>query len=734
MALTLLATNNAESTLASAISATDTSLIVSAGTGAEFPDAVAGESYFKLTLTDAATGSQVEIVNVTAKAGDIFTIERAQEGTLARAWAANDMVANMMTADTLNVIADFAKQASDSAEEAQGYALSASEFGDNKSTFADTAAGLAATTSGQYFRVPQGTGNVLAFRYYKNNSGVAQEVAEYPGQGSITNTIREFPTLAAAQADADAGNIPVGSTAYYRSADDATLAIEVINTAGTLQPTGRQMPSTWIFAGVRFLSGYGDEKFVIIGTDYQVLEYGDDSDRMRDAGADIKYGYGIPGKPLSVMGSDNQMASFLTTDSLEDAGCSILKGYSSSPFAILGSDDQLLLPGSGGSQAASSLPETGLLDYMIAMQERAYTGGYLTIFCQGDSLTAGTGGLGAIDAMYSLFAANLGHGGIGYFAPSNANTASRDLLNMELVYTGWVDNQTYGKKCAPLSFALVPWAGRTNLFFRVKDASRSNPIYQHDVVEVGFTGTGDAGTSSQFRFRATDRNDDGSTGPAGSGEWQTATIPNNPEGSETITIVRVEGLGPNSGRFALEIEPPASGQAGYPALISFNCINSAGGVRVIRYARGGATFQYFLNQTASYQQYWIQYFQPDVAFINLGENDYALSDTNFLNGYSAIVERVQSAMPKLPIFLERWYSDNHIKRESVFDNIQSTYKMLGFNVRDLIKNSNFAFQNGYAYSTTNPADPHPNARGARIIGAYQAKRVLLNYAVQSLRK
>ncbi|WP_366214983.1 hypothetical protein [Klebsiella pneumoniae] len=243
MALTLLATNNAESTLASAISATDTSLIVSAGTGAEFPDAVAGESYFKLTLTDAATGSQVEIVNVTAKSGDIFTIERAQEGTLARAWAANDMVANMMTADTLNVIADFAKQASDSAEEAQGYALSASEFGDNKSTFADTAAGLAATTSGQYFRVPQGTGNVLAFRYYKNNSGVAQEVAEYPGQGSITNTIREFPTLAAAQADADAGNILPGSTAFYRSPDDSALAIEVINNAGTLEPTGVKIPS-----------------------------------------------------------------------------------------------------------------------------------------------------------------------------------------------------------------------------------------------------------------------------------------------------------------------------------------------------------------------------------------------------------------------------------------------------------------------------------------------------------
>lgn len=544
---------------------------------------------------------------------------------------------------------------------------------------------------------------------------------------------RQYATLAAAQADI--ANIPVGSTTYYRSPDNSALAIEVMNVSGTLQPTGRQMPSMFTFAGVRFLRGYGTDEFVIIGTDYQVLEYGADSDRLRDAGADIKYGYGLPGKPLAVIGTDGEMTSFLTSDSLQDAGVSILRGYASSPFAVLGADNQLLLMGSGGSSASSALPETGLLDYLIAMQERAYTGGYLVILCgPGDSLSAGTGGLGAIDAMYSLFAAQLGHGGIGYFAPSNDNTASRDLLNMELVYSGWVDNQTYGKKCGPLNFALVPWTGRTNLFFRVKDASRSNPIYQHDVVEVGFTGTGDAGTSSQFRFRATDRNDDGSIGPAGSGEWQTATVANNPEGSETITIVRVKGLGPGTGRYSLEIEPPASGQAGYPAIVSFNCINSAGGVRVIRYARGGATAAYHLNQTASYQKYWMQYFAPDLVFINLGENDYALTDSEFLTSYSAIVERVQDALPGVPVFLERWYSDNHIKRDAVFDVIQAKYGMLGFNVRDLIRNSNFAFQNGYAYSTTNPADPHPNARGARIIGAYQAKRALLNYAVQSLRK
>ncbi|QPW09197.1 hypothetical protein [Klebsiella quasipneumoniae] len=52
---------------------------------------------------------------------------------------------------------------------------------------------------------------------------------------------RQYMTLAAAQADIV--NIPVGSTTYYRSPDDSALAIEVINNAGTLQPTGRKMPS-----------------------------------------------------------------------------------------------------------------------------------------------------------------------------------------------------------------------------------------------------------------------------------------------------------------------------------------------------------------------------------------------------------------------------------------------------------------------------------------------------------
>ncbi|MDU6133149.1 MAG: hypothetical protein E6639_26155, partial [Klebsiella pneumoniae] len=52
---------------------------------------------------------------------------------------------------------------------------------------------------------------------------------------------KQYATLAAAQADI--ANIPVESTTYYRSPDDSALAIEVINTAGTLTATGRKIPA-----------------------------------------------------------------------------------------------------------------------------------------------------------------------------------------------------------------------------------------------------------------------------------------------------------------------------------------------------------------------------------------------------------------------------------------------------------------------------------------------------------
>lgn len=84
-------TNNASTTLSSAITAGSTTLIVSTGTGALFP-VLSGGNVFRGTLVDAATQTLREIVQVTATAGDTFTITRAQEGTTARAYNAGDIL------------------------------------------------------------------------------------------------------------------------------------------------------------------------------------------------------------------------------------------------------------------------------------------------------------------------------------------------------------------------------------------------------------------------------------------------------------------------------------------------------------------------------------------------------------------------------------------------------------------------------------------------------------------
>lgn len=71
-------------------------------------------------------------------------------------------------------------------------------------------------------------------------SQAGESVVEKTRQNLIPLS-RQYMTLEAAQADI--ANIPEGSATYYRSPDDTALAIEVINNAGTLEATGRSMPS-----------------------------------------------------------------------------------------------------------------------------------------------------------------------------------------------------------------------------------------------------------------------------------------------------------------------------------------------------------------------------------------------------------------------------------------------------------------------------------------------------------
>jgi hypothetical protein len=92
-----LFTNNAASELTAAISDTDTSISVTATTGADFPNPTAPD-YFLVTLMNTV---DTEIVKVTARSGDTMTIVRAQEGTTAAAFAIGELVELRVTAGTM---------------------------------------------------------------------------------------------------------------------------------------------------------------------------------------------------------------------------------------------------------------------------------------------------------------------------------------------------------------------------------------------------------------------------------------------------------------------------------------------------------------------------------------------------------------------------------------------------------------------------------------------------------
>ena len=101
---TILWANNATTTLAGAISNTSTTANLATGTGVLFP-APTGSQYFVATLVDAATGLTREIVHVTNVSGDTVTMVRAQEGTTALNWSAGDIFANLVTAGTMQALA-----------------------------------------------------------------------------------------------------------------------------------------------------------------------------------------------------------------------------------------------------------------------------------------------------------------------------------------------------------------------------------------------------------------------------------------------------------------------------------------------------------------------------------------------------------------------------------------------------------------------------------------------------
>lgn len=92
--------NFSSSTLQSAVGSGDTTIMLQTGSGANFPTATTGLSYFWATIR-TTDYSKKEVVKVVNTSGDVFTIERAQQNTLANTFSASDIVEHTITADEM---------------------------------------------------------------------------------------------------------------------------------------------------------------------------------------------------------------------------------------------------------------------------------------------------------------------------------------------------------------------------------------------------------------------------------------------------------------------------------------------------------------------------------------------------------------------------------------------------------------------------------------------------------
>jgi len=94
--------NNASSRLLNDISPLQTSIQLLPGEGDRFPSPGLNQ-IFKITVMDYVTGDR-EIMHCTARSGDVLTVERGREDTVAHAFVANTLVQLRITAETLHYL------------------------------------------------------------------------------------------------------------------------------------------------------------------------------------------------------------------------------------------------------------------------------------------------------------------------------------------------------------------------------------------------------------------------------------------------------------------------------------------------------------------------------------------------------------------------------------------------------------------------------------------------------
>jgi len=252
-------TNNATSTLATGINNSVTSLSVASGQGALFPT-LGGSDYFYCTLANLA--GTVEIVKVTARSTDTFTIVRGQDNTTAATWLSGDRVELRLVAANLNNIPKLDEANTFTTAPTFSTALGVASGGTGAATLTANNVLLGNGTSALQVVAPGTNGNVLTsngttWSSTAPASGVSLSAANtwtgtqtFSGTssaiGTVLNDAAEVATVSATAATGTINyDITTQSVLYYTSNASANWTVNFRGSSGTslntLMSTGQSM-------------------------------------------------------------------------------------------------------------------------------------------------------------------------------------------------------------------------------------------------------------------------------------------------------------------------------------------------------------------------------------------------------------------------------------------------------------------------------------------------------------
>lgn len=245
--------NNAESTLATAISAADVGMSVAYGDGGLFP-ATSGGAYYYLTIT--ATDNTYEIVKVTARVGDAMTITRAQESTTARAFSAGSSIELRITNQGLldkfaedNLSAN-SVDLTDLETIAAAKVLGSVAGGDVSELSITNVLDLAGSTRGQVLYRGASTWSALS-------PGTAGQLLQTGGAGADPSWV-----TGVAVTDGDKGSITVSSFGTVWTLDDAAVSLAKMANLNQYELIGRTSSG----AGVPQAKATSADVWALLGT------------------------------------------------------------------------------------------------------------------------------------------------------------------------------------------------------------------------------------------------------------------------------------------------------------------------------------------------------------------------------------------------------------------------------------------------------------------------------------